>query len=150
MTPDEILDGLSDRKTVALTVWGEARGEGVTGMMAVACVIRNRALHPKVRWWGQGWKGVCLHPFQFSVWNEKDPNRRLLLPIAQGSPLPNGPMAVSMATAMAVTHDVLEGKLPDITKGADHYHTLDVRPPWKDDSKVVARFGAHIFYRLHP
>jgi N-acetylmuramoyl-L-alanine amidase len=150
MTPDEIIDGLTDRRAVALTVWGEARGEGVTGMMAVACVIRNRALHPKVRWWGTGWKGVCLHPFQFSVWNEKDPNRRLLLSIAQGSPLPNGPMSVTMATAMSITHDLMEGKLPDVTNSADHYHTLDVRPPWKDDSKVVARHGAHIFYRLHP
>ncbi len=150
MIEDRILGALTDRKAVALTIFGEARGEGVTGMMAVGCVIRNRAKHRRVTWWGKGWRGVCLHPFQFSVWNEGDPNRGLLLAIADGQPVPNGPMSVALATAMSVAVDLIDGKLPDVTKGADHYHTLDVRPAWKDDKKVVARIGAHIFYRLHP
>lgn len=145
---DRILDGISETRVVALTVWGEARGEGLTGLAAVACVIRNRAIHPRVRWWGVGFRDVCLKPWQFSVWNEGDPNRRLLLAIAQG--LPPGPDGqASWTLARAVAHEVIEGKFPDITGGADHYHTLDVRPKWAEGLTPIKRIGQHVFYRLH-
>src|SRR5215468_10322728 len=75
--------------TVARTVWAEARGEGVAGMTAVACVIMNRARiasqykqdhgrpHPL---FGDGTlASCCTHPWQFSCWNENDPNRQKLL-----------------------------------------------------------------------
>ena len=31
-----------DRDILGRTLWGEARGEGFAGQVAVACVIRNR------------------------------------------------------------------------------------------------------------
>jgi spore germination cell wall hydrolase CwlJ-like protein len=146
MTDDSILDVIPEARVAALTVWGEARGEGLTGMAAVACVIRNRAVHPRVRWWGVGFRGVCLHPWQFSVWNQGDPNRRLLLSIAQGS---TPPAAAPWIIAQAVANDVIDGKLPDITGGADHYHTTAVSPRWAQGQTPIKTIGNHIFYRLH-
>jgi len=135
---------MSDILTVAKTMFGEARGEGITGMIAVGCVIRNRATHPRVRWWGVGWQGVCLAPFQFSCWNEKDPNRKLLLAIEDVSP----PDPI-FGLARAIAREVIDGLMPDITGGADHYHSIDVRPNWAEGKTPTKRIRQHIFYRLH-
>ena len=38
---------LNTNDVLARTLWAEARGEGQAGMEAVACVILNRAAHPR-------------------------------------------------------------------------------------------------------
>ena len=48
----------------AKTLYGEARGEGLKGIEAVACVIVNRLKKPC--WWGHTIQEVCLKPAQFS------------------------------------------------------------------------------------
>jgi spore germination cell wall hydrolase CwlJ-like protein len=141
------LNSLSETLIVALTLWGEARGEGLTGMAAVGCVIRNRATHPRVRWWGVGFHGVCLKPKQFSCWNDDDPNRRVLIAMASGHipPVIQTPFSI----AKAVASEIIDMKFPDITGGADHYHSLDVRPKWAEGKAPIKRIGQHVFYRLH-
>ena len=49
---------------IALTILGEARGEGFEGMAGVASVIQTRAIERK-----QTPSQVCLSPKQFSFWN---------------------------------------------------------------------------------
>ena len=42
------------------------------------------------------------------------------------------------------------GNLPDETKGADHYHTLQVDPKWNDNAALMVplvTLGQHRFYR---
>ncbi|PJB71692.1 MAG: hypothetical protein CO093_04590 [Alphaproteobacteria bacterium CG_4_9_14_3_um_filter_47_13] len=54
-----------DIEILARTIWGEARGEGQKGMLAVASVIMNR-----VRcggWWGSTIQDVCRKPYQLEV-----------------------------------------------------------------------------------
>ena len=42
-----------DRDILARTLWGEARGEGTAGQIAVAWTIRNRVFDGKTNsWWG--------------------------------------------------------------------------------------------------
>jgi spore germination cell wall hydrolase CwlJ-like protein len=134
---------MSDTLTVAKTIYGEARGGRLACMIAVACVIRNRAQHPRVRWWGVGYSGVCLKPFQFSCWNTNDPNRKVLEALDHVPP----PPVYSLAKAVAA--DIIDGLIPDITGGADHYHTLDVAPDWAEGVKPIKRIGQHVFYKLH-
>src|SRR5690606_23977734 len=65
--------------TVARTLWGEARGTGLLDMLGVAAVIRERYLRPG--WWSKpsdDWWSVCRNPYQFSSWNQNDPNRKKL------------------------------------------------------------------------
>lgn len=136
-----------DVETLARTLWGEARGEPEDGKRAVAWVIRNRASRSRFAGALLGTPGavarVCRAPWQFSCWNEGDPNRAKLLA------LPVDRMAGEMAIAAAV----LDGGLGDPTHGADHYHTIDAPawatlwpPDWAPTMQEVARFGGHVFY----
>lgn len=59
---------------LAKTIYGEARGENIETMLAVAWVIRNRVNGPD--WMGNDYRSVVLKPYQFSCWNEGDPNRK--------------------------------------------------------------------------
>ena len=67
-----------DVDVLARTIWGEARGEGFAGQVAVGWAIRNRVEADlgndgKPDWWGEGYVGVCKAPWQFSCWNKNDP-----------------------------------------------------------------------------
>ena len=143
---------MSETLVVAKTIYGEARGEGIRGMVAVACVIRNRVQHPRVRWWGTGWAGVCEAPFQFSCWNLNDPNRKFLQAIPEFGDwrrFPGFSNAMEIAREFVDPPSVPDEPWPDITRGADHYHTVMVNPNWTGGRTVAAMFGTHIFYRLH-
>lgn len=129
---------LSAREIVARTLWGEARGEGIAGMAAVAAVIANRVRFP--RWWGKDAKQVCLKPWQFSCWLESDPNRVKLLAVTQADR--------AFALALEIADEALAGRLRDVTSGADHYHTAGVAPAWSAGKSPVAVIGCHRFFRL--
>jgi Cell Wall Hydrolase len=57
---------------LALAIYREARGEDLTGKVAVGCVIRNRVQHPG--WYGRNWFAVITKPYQFSSFNVGDRN----------------------------------------------------------------------------
>ncbi len=121
---------------VARTIWGEARGEGVEGMTAVANVIMNRVRAGS--WWGSTPAGVSRKRWQFSAWNPNDPNRARMLAVTADDP--------AFARALEIAERAIDGSLPDITGGATHYHAPSVQPDWADGATVEARIGAHTFY----
>lgn len=138
---------MSDIDTLARTIFGEARGEGVVGMEAVAAVIMNRVNadlgnDKKPDWWGEGVKAVCLKPWQFSCWNENDPNREKLVSVTTRDPW--------FAHAVEIAKRAVKGELPDPTNQADHYCTETVAPhtSWAKGKTPVARIGRHVFFRL--
>jgi hypothetical protein len=61
-----VLDRLTDVQILALTLFGEARSEPIEGIVGVGCVIRNRVT-AGLDWWGEGYRGVCLAPYEFSM-----------------------------------------------------------------------------------
>ena len=64
-----------DAKILAHTMWGEARDQGIDGMIAIGNVINNRAKDTKhARMFGQGIKNIATKHKQFSCWNPNDPN----------------------------------------------------------------------------
>ncbi|MDY6408142.1 MAG: cell wall hydrolase [Pseudomonadota bacterium] len=77
----------SETEILAKTLYGEARGEGISGLEAVANVILNRVKHPC--WWGKSIQEVCLKPMQFSCWNTDDPNRKKLMEDLSADPVFN-------------------------------------------------------------
>ena len=123
---------------IARTIWGEARGEGYSGMQAVANVIMNRVR--RGGWYGTTPKDVVLKKLQFSVWNDKDPNKAKMLSV-------NGSDS-KFAMAQQIAHLAYTGQLTDITKGATEYHTKQISPNW-DYGKLaqVGTIGNHVFYR---
>lgn len=136
-----------DRDVLARTLWGEARGEGLAGQIAVAWTIRNRVdmdLHNdgKPDWWGEGYTGVCLKPWQFSCWNKNDPNYAYL---SGAKPIP----AAQFAQARKAADIVIDGLQPDPTGGATHYYatTMPKAPAWAAKAKQTLKLGHHIFFK---
>ena len=105
---------------VAETVYYEARGEGETGMRAVAHVIYNRAREQGV--------SPCIIVRQ--------PN--------QFAPSRGKPSASNQAWRVAVR--VAQNPGVDLTRGATYFHNLTVRPYWIRSLRVTFSFGGHIFY----
>lgn len=123
---------------LARTVWGEARDQGYNGMQAVANVVMNRLA--KAPRFGSTVVEVCKKPWQFSAWNANDPNLRKMLEVTQKD--------YQFRQAMEIASKAINGTLPDITGGADHYHARFVNPYWAEGQQVVAQVGAHEFYNL--
>jgi N-acetylmuramoyl-L-alanine amidase len=136
------LDELDELEVMALTVWGEARGEGAEGQAAVAWVIRNRARWPRHSWWGDDIRSVCLRPWQFSVWNARDPNRDKMLDLDSHDP--------SLAGIREICRKVLADEIPDPTEGCTHYCTQVSRPEWKRGRLPRKSVGRHAFYHIGP
>ena len=135
---------VSDRKEIdflARTMWGEARGEGATGMAAVGHVIMNRVAD---RRWPSTVEGVVTQRFQFSAWNEADPNRAKLLAVTDAD------AAFRVAQAFATAIYFRDPALPDTTGGATHYHSNSlpaVLVPWtRPPAQISANIGNHLFY----
>lgn len=119
-----------DQRIIAMTILGEARGEGYNGMYAVACVIQQR-----MKQGNKTGSQVCLKRGHFSCWNTNDPNRKKLPHLLN---TPQGYWAKQMAIHM--------GKLnSDFIKHADHYHSGRA-PWWAKSMKHVATIGRHKFY----
>lgn len=128
---------------LARTLWGEARGESLIGIEAVASVILNRVAKAKKKggfWWGNTIEQVCLKPYQFSCWNKNDPN----YPKLQAMDVSDQAFAVCLRIARRAVHGVLK----DRTGGATHYHTKDIQPKWALSAETIADIGHHVFYKL--
>jgi hypothetical protein len=126
--------------TLARTLWGEARGEPREGQEAVAGVIMNRvrsARYPNTV------AKVCLQRWQFSCWNENDPNRRKIERLMPG----DDPLFDSL---IEVARDAVFGRLRNRVADALHYHATHVSPSWvvrSPAAELVLRIGAHLFWR---
>ena len=123
---------------LARTLWGEARGEGIAGMEAVAAVAMNRMRDQ--RRWPNDITGVVRQPRQFSAWNVGDPNRTRMLLVDSRDP--------QFRQAMEIATRAYDGQLEDPTKGSNHYHTHSVNPVWSRGKKPVVKIGNHRFFKL--
>lgn len=132
-------DSIDDAGILARTLWSEARGEGSQGMQAVANVIMNRAANPK--WWGISPRSVCLHPWQFSCWNQNDPNRAKMLAVTAAD--------LQFAEALEIAAAAIAGTLPDITSRATSYYAAgSPMPRWAIHQKPCATIGHHLFFNV--
>lgn len=127
------------RLVLAQTIYGEARGEGASGMSAVANVVMNRAAIGG--WWGDSVIAVCKAPWQFSTWNENDPNRSVIEAMRPGG-------NDVFNTAYAIAGLAINGSLRDETGGATHYYAPGSisKPKWADSGYQTASIGGHDFY----
>lgn len=133
---------MTERDAIALTLYGEGRGEPVEGRIAIACVIRNRKHSGR---WGTTYESVVKAPYQFSCWNVADPNR-LILQRVEGMPTQGGAVyAECQWLADGLLADVL---LPRVGT-ATHYYAMSIvahPPAWADTGRLVATIGRHRFY----
>lgn len=135
----------NDIDILARTIYGEARGEyagegGIASLIAVGNVVMNRV---KAQcWYGKTIQEVCQKPWQFSCWNEGDPNRGVIMREAIDDPV--------YSLCREVATNLSREQWPDLTKGSDHYHasTMPVFPRWAATKKPRVCVGKHVFYQL--
>ncbi len=98
------------RDAVIRTIYGEARGEPVKGMIAVAHVIKNRT---QDRRWSADAYAVVTQRSQFSSWNRNDPNF---------AKIQNLPTNSSIYTTIGHIVDDVWASVADPTNGAVFYY----------------------------
>lgn len=130
-------------EVMARTLWGEARGEPTVGKEAVASVILNRVRKAEANggkyWWGGNIIEVCRSPYQFSCWNENDPNYQKLVKVSAEN---DNDFVLCFFVASWACSD----QLSDQTYGSTHYHTTRVNPRWARGLEPVVQIGNHLFY----
>jgi N-acetylmuramoyl-L-alanine amidase len=128
--------------TLARTLYGEARGEGQIGMQAVANVVLNRVelsgQHPH---FGNGTiASACKAPWQFSCWNENDPNLHTITNVGQSD--------LTFSGCLQIASDATNGLLVDNTGGATYYYVKNSpEPAWAIDKTPCAIIGKHLFFK---
>ena len=132
---------MTDQDIMARTIFGEARGESHEGKLAVANVILNRfSLWDSHPHFGTGTiESVCLAPWQFSCWNENDPNLAIIKAVSFSDPV--------FAECLQIASDALIGGVEDNTNGATFYYAKgSPLPKWAFGKDPCAIIGNHFFF----
>ena len=128
---------------LARMIFGEARGEGEQGMLAVAHVALNRASHPG--WWGKSLAQVIVSPLQFSCFNPNSTELPEILDLDADAP------SSEFSPCLTVAEDVLAGTTTDPTGGATAYlNPAECKhmPSWATQAAYTCTIGKHHFYKL--
>lgn len=120
-------------KVVAAVIMGEARGEGIEGMIAIGEVIWERA---KIK--REVPRKIVVEPLQFSCLNGTTADALIT----------RYETHKEWAQAMKVAQVVYNypWRLPGITKGATHYN--GTVPWWAKGKAPTVVIGNHIFWRM--
>jgi spore germination cell wall hydrolase CwlJ-like protein len=141
-----------DINYLAATLVGEARGEPIEGIIAVANVIKNRCYAS-----GKNYEEVCLSPKQFSCWNQDDKNFNYIRDFHRQ--LENGEEIKDpyLIQCIAVARCVHNNEFVDNTKFALNYVTTaryqlatSRKSPvdtWITKMKPTVTLGNHVFLR---
>lgn len=130
---------MNDLDVLARTLYGEAESGNVDDAVAIAWVVMNRVHYAK---WPDTVAGVCLQPWQFSCWNQNDPNRQRILN-ASGE---------WYEKCKEIAAAVIKTEGDDPTDSATHYYATYVKKPkWAEGRtpcySVPHKNGhAHVFF----
>ena len=138
---------LPKEEILALTIYGEARGEPIDGQIAVGCVIRNRVerLNSYIK--------VCLAKEQFSCWNTNDPNYVVLTEMADKLLMGQDIVDLDYQQCQYVASGIINWFIKDITNGAKYYMVTTLldssnRPRWAQDTKTPIQIGKQTFFNV--
>jgi hypothetical protein len=126
----------SEWECLSEALYFEARGESLTGVVAVAEVILNRVDSPDYPnsvcgVVNQGGQGLYNCQFTYNCDGRSDAINERAAWFAVGK----------------VASYMLNGAPRTLTNGATHYHTLAVHPSWANRFPRTATIGYHHFYR---
>ena len=128
---------LTDTQIVAITILGEARGEGKAGMYAVGCCVAQRAINR-----GKTPAEICLQRKQFSCWQNQFSSNQT----------PKSTFERMLKTKEGVYAMLLAKNIKELdrkfVKYADHYATLKTQVYWMNGHRPVIVIGNHKFFKL--
>lgn len=150
MRDEEIVPALSELQVVALTLWGEARGEPIEGRFAVANAIRNRVKAQRASF-GFSPRDVCLKAWQFSCWLPGPvggANYQSVLAAARhllGADALGGPV---VRECVWIADGLLGFQFGDTVQGSTHYLTAalfaDAPPAWAKGKTPTCQVNRHL------
>jgi len=125
-----------ERDCLAEAVYFEARSEPKIGQVAVAHVVLNRAASEGhsdrvcevIREGENLGRGRCQFSWRCDGLADIPRDKR------------------AWEGAKEVAEEVMLGREPDPTRGAQFYHTVKVQPAWAPKLQRVAQIGTHVFY----
>lgn len=136
--------------TIAVTLYCEARGEGIDGMRMVASVIWNRYQQvPVAVRTVKDLSNVCRKPWQFSCWNPGGPALEMYAHLEGRLYVrPEGEDGKAWVIANAIAHQMIEHRFKPVTT-ATHYHAVGITPAWVhgESMQYVEGMGRHVFYK---
>ena len=122
---------------MARLIWGEAEGEGATGMQAVGNVVMNRVDADSK--YGADAQDIIMEQNQFS--SISDPKRlEAMMNLSLDNP--------EYIQALEISKKLLAGELEDITNGATHFYNpkiVDMNTKWIKEYPVVFEHENHRF-----
>lgn len=126
----------SDVLVMAQTIWGEARGETNEGKYAIAHVIKNR--FDSKKWFSADTlEGVCKKKWQFSCWNDGDPNKEKMEQLTHGD----------IKDFVDIANNVLNGHHDSNVGKSTHYYADYIKEPdWAEGKTPITKIGVHHFY----
>lgn len=138
---------LADDQLLALTIYGESRGEPREGRIAVGTVILERVDNRD--WDGKTIKEVCLMPYQFSCFLPGDPNFKLLAGIAADYDVALLKMP-ALDRCDGIARGLLDGTIPRDPLLADHnctqYKAVGCEAAWSNKMRLLVAIGRHEFF----
>lgn len=122
------------------TIWGEIRGGTLEAKQNVAQVIHNRYLQAKHSHPNITYREICLAPYQFSCWNENDPNRDKILNDSRKY------TTKAWEYCAQVAQEMMAGNNPNRIKEACNYYScaMQTPPAWADPPSIVT-YADHFF-----
>ena len=113
---------------LAQTMFMEARGEPQAGQIAVGMVLYRRANFDSKR--------ICIEmarPMQFSWYGKLKPPER---------------SSYELRPFILLAQKILTFKVNDTSKGADHFHEINLKPKptWAHHKPIRVVINNHIFY----
>ena len=118
----------------------EAADQGELGMRGVASVILNRADGKRSRV-----LGVVKKPYAFSALNTATTGRTGARGFA--SHVQKASRDRLWRSALQMVDELYTSQGSDVTRGADHYARVELRPNWIRNKQRTTIIGAHAFYR---
>lgn len=125
---------------LALTIYHEARGEPLSGQIAVAQVVVNRVRDPEYP------KDICSVVHQGPVDKRGNPLRdKCQFRWYCDGKSDKAYDRKALRRALAIATLVMRGAVKDKARGATHFHTQ--RPSPERSLTFIAKIGEHILYR---
>lgn len=119
----------TEQMLLARAIFGEARGIGRRGKIAVGWSIKNRVGDSR---WGDNYYDVILREKQYSAFNKTDKNYPFVT-----DPLHTGNVSEekSWRECYEIAGEVIDGELEDPTGGANHYYSDYINSPYWTKSR---------------
>jgi spore germination cell wall hydrolase CwlJ-like protein len=136
---------LSPTQLLALTIYGESRGEPVEGQIAVGTVVLLRTKYDRLN----SIKRVVLSPAQFCPFSPKDKQYPRMINIAmnwKSGVQKSRMLRESYEIAKCLISGVIVGHKTILEYGAMNFKTALANPKWAKKMQLVLVVGGHQFY----